>query len=1024
MSMKQTPRDLDKHPQDSNDSLDQTSWPASTNAVYVSGGVWSTIPSTPPTVTPSPHLDARRYQLISLLGEGGMGQVWLGWDRQLDRHVAIKRPHDGHHPSIAAQLTYEATITARLEHPSIVSIYDVYVDGERPHFVMRLVRGQPLASYIDARTELATLVRHLLTACEALGHAHRRGISHRDISPMNILVGDQGSTHVIDWGFAALTSSLEGHTECIGTPGYTSPEQERGQSLGPPSDVWSLGAILHYIVTNAHPDGPLSALPSGPFANEPELHAITACALHQDPGSRYQDAAELAHELQRWFEGRRVRAYHITPWRLLRHALSQNKEKLALTVLVLVSISAVAAFGIINTHREARRARAAELLAIAQKEDAEKATRAAKKANASLVYEDAQQLADQQDVLNARVLARQSLELEPENPDARGLLAALATRSVPRRTHIGTLPVCPGKKWTLSTDPRDALCHGLIAGKQGAALSSWRMALDSKAPSKGTWLWRAGFERDPDNAFIGCGTQHAQHTGTVWRVISAYHPSCTTHDMKFDPESGQLLGSSPISGEPTISSDTLRMNLARTQLIDVPESKGVCPDKILNAARAPDGKVWVICTSYAVWKLSRQVVERVPVAERDQTHAIAFAPDTGLPWMTSSQGQLFTLEQSHLSWDFGESVKKMMFLGDSSLLLLLGLQGKLRVFDTQTRRWRFTMPETYQDITVDDDTTLRALRHDRSVIRWTFDKSSRIGRYHGTSGFAMAAWSRDHTLVAGVDGAGRAHLFAPFEGEIHAPRVVFDKTGKWVAASPFDQSFSLVGIGTPGVQHTSLQRGEVLIEQDKDYIREQTALKGVLFSKEGHVIYLDYGVEKVRLQRLGEQVHERDLMRGGSPHDGDTSNEHTYVGLLSTKHAARWDWERDGLELFYEHDNMVRAISVNERGEVLLATRNTLLVFDKQLEQIANLSIGGAAILDVEWVPEKPVAVLAHLDGEVSVWDLKTGRLIARGAEHRARVAKVDISRDGRWMLSAGWDGAIVIWDLAIAFDPEGLALE
>ena len=169
MSMKQTPRDLDKHPQDSNDSLDQTSWPASTNAVYVSGGVWSTIPSTPPTVTPSPHLDARRYQLISLLGEGGMGQVWEAIQENPQRSVALKLLRAAIiSPAARERFKFEVEILGRMPYSSNATfLVDIRHDDLEAQAIYKPLRGEsPLWDFPDGlyKREIAAF-----RASEALG---------------------------------------------------------------------------------------------------------------------------------------------------------------------------------------------------------------------------------------------------------------------------------------------------------------------------------------------------------------------------------------------------------------------------------------------------------------------------------------------------------------------------------------------------------------------------------------------------------------------------------------------------------------------------------------------------------------------------------------------------------------------------------------------------------------------------------------------------------------------------------------
>ncbi len=143
-----------------------------------------------------------RYTHRGELGRGGMGRVALVFDRWLGREVALKEPVS---EAEARRLRREALITARLEHPGIVPVYDIGSSHGQPWFAMRVVRGLPLVTRLDESPTLAErlgLVRHVLAACEAVAYAHARGVVHRDIKAANIMIGAFGETQVIDWGLA------------------------------------------------------------------------------------------------------------------------------------------------------------------------------------------------------------------------------------------------------------------------------------------------------------------------------------------------------------------------------------------------------------------------------------------------------------------------------------------------------------------------------------------------------------------------------------------------------------------------------------------------------------------------------------------------------------------------------------------------------------------------------------------------------------------------------------------------------
>ncbi len=998
-------------------------WPESAEAIYLSGGVWSTAPDLfeAPVHTSAPHEE--RYQLTCLLGQGGMGQVWLGWDQRLQRQVAIKRPFEDEPGGQAARLTYEAMITARLEHPGIVSIYDMYTADDVPHFVMRLVRGQPLARHIESHHESSdrqplpsSLIRHLLYACEAIAHAHRRGICHRDLSPMNILISDEGATHLIDWGLACRVDELDTRAHHVGTPGYIAPEQ----SSGPRADVWSLGAVLFHILHGHAPAQHFTTLPSSP---SPELDAILACALAHEPARRYQDATALAHELQRWFEGQRIDAYHVTPWRSFVRVARMYRGRIGLALLVMCALLGSIAAGVMSTREEARRAREAEQLAHARREHANQESIKARHAAARLIYKDAQTLADEMDLVNARRRALESLATH-DNPDARGLLAALAAYPKPSTRQLMTLPECHVPTWSLTSDPREALCYGMHASRDRGSLWSWYVQEDpaklATHNARGEWRWRR--EMKQWGEFHTCSPKYVRGDDTVLRVHAHPHPHCLHHYMELDATTGELIHSDRESGAFAVSSDTLRLHDSRRYLIGLPDTREVCRDKILNAARRSDDEVWLICGDYEVWRvLDNQPATRVPVAPEDRTHSLIFHPETQQPWLVSTHGNLFVPGESHISWTFGESIKEMRFLPGTSLLVMLGLRGKLRVFDTSARRWRYTMPDRYSDIAVDRGAHVRAIRHDDVVVQWSFDTTPRIARYRGSAGFAMAAWSREQDLVLGLDGQGRVHMFEPETGKLWEPYPWSEHVGKWVAASPRSNSFHIVGIKRDGIYTVSRDDdGEMSVRRDPRFLKRPSTYRRMMISPDELALFVHYGEKGVDIEQVGSGAHEsKDLnIDSSAPYDADTSSQHRFVVLASANNITRWDWRSELPDLVHTSGDAVNAVSVNEQGAVLIAKKDELLVFDEQLVHTHSWPIEGDTILDVEWLPRQHTAVLAHLDGRVTFWDTRTGELLARGSEHTERVTKVDVTRDGRRVLTTGWDGMIAIWDVEEAMRP------
>ena len=179
-------------------------------------GSWDGGQSGPSDSPALPHsAPLPRYRREGLLGRGGMGVVYLSYDQQLHRWVALKEALQK--GEISDRLSREAAITAGLEHPSIVTIHDngVTEDG-RPYYTMRLLKGRSLSAILSEKhtlKERLSLLRHYVDICDALAYAHSLGVLHRDIKPANVMIGGFGETQVVDWGLAFREGVEEVHQE-------------------------------------------------------------------------------------------------------------------------------------------------------------------------------------------------------------------------------------------------------------------------------------------------------------------------------------------------------------------------------------------------------------------------------------------------------------------------------------------------------------------------------------------------------------------------------------------------------------------------------------------------------------------------------------------------------------------------------------------------------------------------------------------------------------------------------------------
>ncbi|GAA1411253.1 hypothetical protein GCM10009639_62780 [Kitasatospora putterlickiae] len=258
-----------------------------------------------------------RYELVEILGVGGMATVWRGVDHVLGRQVAVKVLNGGlaDDPRFAERFGREAQHAAMLVHPRIVMVFDSGVDQGSPYIVMELVQGRSLAALLAQRPVLPVeqAVGIAAAVCEGLAHAHAAGLVHRDIKPGNIMITDDGGVKVVDFGIARAGSShnLTQTASVLGTAAYLSPEQATASPLDGRTDLYAVGCVLTEMLTGAPPftaETPVAIAykhvgeqPSPPSVRRPGLPPVLDAAvlrlLAKHPAGRPADAASARAEL-------------------------------------------------------------------------------------------------------------------------------------------------------------------------------------------------------------------------------------------------------------------------------------------------------------------------------------------------------------------------------------------------------------------------------------------------------------------------------------------------------------------------------------------------------------------------------------------------------------------------------------------------------------------------------------------------------------------------------------------------------
>lgn len=261
-----------------------------------------------------------RYRLLEMVGSGGMAVVYRGVDLLLQRQVAVKvlRESFAGDPAFLARFQREARAAAALDHPNVVTVYDVGQDGDHHYIVMEYVRGQDLKTLIRQRGRLNVeeALSIAIQIASGVGHAHKAGVVHCDVKPQNVLVTSDGRAKVTDFGIArALSESGLTESETVwGSPLYFAPEQAAGEPPSPASDVYSIGVVMYEMLTGVPPfqaekpaalalmhmreePQPLAAL--NPLV-PPQLDWIVRKLLAKEPSARYRNAEQLAHVLEEY----------------------------------------------------------------------------------------------------------------------------------------------------------------------------------------------------------------------------------------------------------------------------------------------------------------------------------------------------------------------------------------------------------------------------------------------------------------------------------------------------------------------------------------------------------------------------------------------------------------------------------------------------------------------------------------------------------------------------------------------------
>lgn len=899
----------------------------------MSGGGWSEGAS-----APTLPLEGPRYERRQRIGRGGMGLVTVVWDRLLQREVALKEALDG-------TLLHEARLTARLDHPNIVPVYDATTNPEgRVTYTMRLLRGRPLDQVIAATPagpERLRWLRAILAACEAVAYAHGSGIVHRDLKPANIVVGDLGETQVVDWGLARLAGDPV--AGLAGTPGYSSPEQARGEPPTPTDDVWSLGRTLAELL------GPQGV---------PELDAIIRRAT-APIGERYPDARALSADLAGYIDGRPVAAYRYSPFEVLARLV--RRHRLTFGVAGGVAIAGVIGVGGQWHQTVVERDRAVLAEADARRELATSlGGRAAQALRAGMLPE-------------AEVLAIHALR-RGRSPEAMGVMAALAAGARLTPAEIVALP--PG-----CDDARLAGATVLCSGEDG--VSAW-------APGATSPRWRSKLHAgrivaSADRALVVDG----EHRATLLRLgdgvetVAAISPTAGRFRAFHD-----RIVAFGAGGTWTWQDD------------HVTTAPSPCPaGQILQDL---DGDV-VVCDGGAV--VTPSGVQHTPFT-RPPAIPASVVVDGSTAWIGTFGGEVF-------AWDLdAERVLWSSQVGAGAVMTLRTLGD--RVLAVGSRGARLLDPETGSPIAA-----LEADAHPveplpatdalwtvgATLVRWSVPAEAPLREAVASVGLAGGAISPDGSRIALAGGDGHLSMWSVATGR----RLGVQRDGVEPLKPPMflaDGTVALAGGATRsgiGLRRIGAD-GRTLPPIPPD-----SGIKRLVGLFDGSFIATNFGTSGPR--RYDPQGVELPFPTRSGPLMVDLVVAPGRREALAVDEAGTlWAIGPDRLEAVGK---------ANGAGAVALTGGTRAWARDREI-QVGSRIIAHpwSGILDLAITPDGDRVVTGSIDGAARVLDVASGELIAVLSGHDERVSGVDVSPDGRWVLTTSWDQRARRWDLGVVDEP------
>lgn len=1027
-------------------------------AVSTKGGDWASSLQAAKPLTAETEISRffGDYEILGELGRGGMGIVYKARQVSLNRLVALKTIGSAQlGRTEIVRFRIEAEAAARLEHPNIVSIYEIGEHQGEHFYSMQLIEGGTVAALsLPAASQSADRQQRLIAGClakvaRAIHHAHQRGVLHRDLKPGNVLIDAAGEPHVTDFGLAKLfheDSGLTATTTTLGTPAFMAPEAASGKarqaSIG--TDVYSLGAVLYALLCGKPPFLGATALETMQLAMESEAESLRAIneavdrdleiicfkCLEKEPARRYSSALAFAEDLERWLEGEPILARPATSgekfrrWCRRQPRLATSLLGTAVLLIVITFVSLAAAHRVNTARKSEQREHQSAVLA-----------------NQNLARAN-QQLGD--------TLQRAELQLAEDRFKADDVSAALATLAAIVR--------------------RDPSNH-IAVQRLTSALLHRDYPIPTIDPITGLgWIWTVELSADGQTLLVlweDAAAKPKRSFVRVWGAVSGnpVSPIIEEPDLivraQFSPDGKKVVTASAGGSIAFRDRGTGQLVQPPLQTKSIPNALRFTRDGLRVMVATADGRVriWNVTNAMEVKEWRAHNSACADARFNADGKMVVTASDRGSVriWNAATGDEMFG-SRSHTNISLNLPVLSVQFSPDDSRLLTVSSDNAARLWEVNTgaligepmrhrgKIWpaRFS-PDGEQIVTASADHTAQIwsgrtarpmgtrLHHNGALSDAQFSPNGRS--------LLTASWDNTAQLW---DASTGARLCAPLRHKERVWTVGFSRDGE-----------SVVTGGADGVAQIWDVRPTAAREFRIDHKRE-VSFAG--YDRSGRLFATVKDDGTVRVWKAGA----RQLVTRPLPHPGkvvriEFSDDSRYLATASEDGKARiWELSSGKLTATLQHNGSVQCVRFAPDGKriVTASIDRTARVWDPESgeplgsalkhegwvteacfspdgSRVATAADDHCAriwdvrtgelcvptllhddnVLDVRFNPDGSILATASTDKTARLWSVRTGLQVGNSMRHVGLVSSVEFSMDGRRIVTASWDGTARVWD-------------